>query len=112
MENSPKMTTQTTTQGSGMETVHFRIDEETKRLAMQAAKRHQTDLTKLMRQKAEELADEEREYQQNSHAYWLEREIDKAVNRCESGQSTFIGYEESQNRMAILRAQLCGGEQQ
>ncbi len=32
-----------------MDTIHFRIDEETKRLAMQAAKRHQTDLTKLMR---------------------------------------------------------------
>ncbi|EYU14644.1 hypothetical protein [Photorhabdus aegyptia] len=46
-----------------METIRFRIDEETKRLAMLAAKRHQTDLTKLMRQKAEELANEEREYQ-------------------------------------------------
>lgn len=32
-----------------MDTIHFRIDEETKRLAMQAAKRHQTGLTKLMR---------------------------------------------------------------
>lgn len=30
-----------------MGTVHFRIDEETKRLAMQAAKRYQTDLTNL-----------------------------------------------------------------
>lgn len=106
-----KVTTQMTTRGDDMETVHFRIDEETKRLAMQAAKRHQTDLTKLMRQKAEELAEEEREYQQNSHAYWLEREINNAVNRCETGQSTFIGHEESLNRMAILRSQLCGNEQ-
>ncbi|EBX7469634.1 TPA: damage-inducible protein J [Salmonella enterica] len=93
-----------------METVHFRIDEETKRLAMQAAKRYQTDLTKLMRQKAEELADEEREYQKNSHAYWLEKEIEEAVKRCEAGKSTFIGHEESQNRMVILRSQLCGDE--
>lgn len=90
-----------------METVHFRIDEETKRLAMQAAKRHQTDLTKLMRLKAEELAAEEREYQKNAHTYWLENEIEKAITRYESGKSMFIGHDESQKRMALLRTQLC-----
>ncbi|MEX6146978.1 hypothetical protein AB6G26_23385 [Providencia hangzhouensis] len=49
-----------------MDTVHFRIDSETKRLAMRAAKRQQDILTKLMRLKAEELAAEEREYQKKS----------------------------------------------
>ncbi|EKY6621802.1 damage-inducible protein J, partial [Escherichia coli] len=44
-------------------TIHFRIDEETKRLAMQAAERQQMSLTELMRQRAEELAAEERRYQ-------------------------------------------------
>ncbi|EPL9569886.1 damage-inducible protein J [Providencia rettgeri] len=93
-----------------MDTIHFRIDEETKRLAMQAAKRHQTDLTKLMRQKAEELAEEEREYQKNAHAYWLEKEIENAINNNESGKATFIEHDESQKRMAQLRKKLCGDD--
>ncbi|CDL85803.1 damage-inducible protein J [Xenorhabdus cabanillasii] len=92
-----------------METIHFRIDQETKRLAMQAAKRHQTDLTKLMRQKAEELANEEREYQKNTHAYWLEAEIEKAIDRCENGAVYFIDDAESQRRMALLRNKLSRG---
>ncbi|MDC9605854.1 damage-inducible protein J [Xenorhabdus griffiniae] len=92
-----------------METIHFRIDEETKRLAMQAAKRYQTDLTKLMRQKAEELADEEREYQKNTHAHWLEAEIEKAIDRCENGSTYFIDEAESQRRMALLRNKLSRG---
>lgn len=94
-----------------MDTVHFRIDRETKRLAMQAAKRHQTDLTKLMRLKAEELAAEELEYQKNSQAYWLESEIEKAITHCESGKAVFIEHNESQKRMALLRAKLYGDDQ-
>ncbi len=43
-----------------MSTIHFRIDEETKQLAMQAADRHQVSLMELMWQRAEELAEEER----------------------------------------------------
>ncbi|OCA56843.1 damage-inducible protein J [Photorhabdus namnaonensis] len=92
-----------------METIHFRIDEETKRLAMQTAKRHQTDLTKLMRQKAEDLANEEREYQKNTHAHWLEAEIEKAIDRCENGSAHFIDEVESQRRMALLRNKLSRG---
>lgn len=95
-----------------MDTVHFRIDSETKRLAMRAAKRHQTDLTKLMRLKVEELAAEEYEYQKNSHAYWLESEIEKAITRSEHGQAVFIEHNESQNHMVLLRTKLCGGGDQ
>lgn len=91
-----------------METIHFRIDEETKRLAMQAAKRHQTDLTKLMRQKAEELAAEEREFQKNAHTCWLEAAIEEAIARSESGQARFIDHKESQRRIAQLRQTLSG----
>jgi len=89
-----------------MDTIHFRIDDETKRLAMQAAKRQQTDLTKLMRQKAEELAEEERDYQKNTHAFWLESEIDKAITRSENRQNTFISHDESCQRVAALRLKL------
>ncbi|SMG61991.1 damage-inducible protein J [Cedecea sp. NFIX57] len=91
-----------------MDTIHFRIDEETKRLAMLAAKRQQTDLTKLMRQKAEELAEEERDYQKNTYAFWLESEIDKAIARSENRQNTFISHDESAQRIAALRLKLSG----
>lgn len=93
-----------------MDTIHFRIDEETKRLAMQAAKRQQTDLTKLMRQKAEELAEEERNYQKNMHAFWLESEIDKAIARNENRKNTFISHDESCQRIAVLRLKLSAGD--
>lgn len=93
-----------------MDTIHFRIDSETKRLAMRAAKRHQTDLTKLMRLRAEELAAEEREYEKQSHDRWLALEIEKALARSESGKAVFITHQESQDRIAQLRARLCGGE--
>jgi antitoxin component of RelBE/YafQ-DinJ toxin-antitoxin module len=93
---------------ASMDTIHFRIDEETKRLAMQAAKRQQTDLTKLMRQKAEELAEEERDYQKNSYTFWLESEIDKAIKRCEDKQNTFISNDESNQRITALRLKLSG----
>lgn len=94
-----------------MDTVHFRIDSETKRLAMLAAKRHKTDLTKLMRLKAEELAEEERQYQQNLHMYWLESEIEKAIAHSESDQAVFIDNNESQKRIELLRKKLCGDNQ-
>ncbi|MGV8924714.1 MAG: hypothetical protein ACOH2G_03410 [Ewingella sp.] len=44
-----------------MSTIHFRIDDEIKRLAVQAA---EVSLTEVMRQRAEKLAAEERQYQE------------------------------------------------
>ncbi|MGR6981603.1 hypothetical protein ACUHGC_09445 [Testudinibacter sp. P27/CKL/0425] len=89
-----------------METIHFRIDEKTKQLAMQAAKRQNTDLTKLMREKAEELAAQEREYQSNAHEYWLEAQIAEAIERYDGGQTQAINHSESQQRMRQLRQRL------
>lgn len=89
-----------------METIHFRIDEKTKQLAMQAAKRQNTDLTKLMREKAEELAAQEREYQSNSHEYWLEAQIAEAIECYDSGQTQAMNHSESQQRMQKLRQRL------
>lgn len=91
-----------------METIHFRIDAQTKQLAMQAAKRQQTDLTKLMRERAEELAAEEQAYQANSHAHWLEAQINEAIQRYESKQTQLFDQAESQQKMQQLRRQLIG----
>ncbi|QGX91131.1 damage-inducible protein J [Tatumella sp. TA1] len=87
-----------------MSTIHFRIDDETKRLAMQAAERQKMSLTELMRQRAEELAAEERQYQDNEHDAWLEQQIAVAFSRYDAGESQFISDEEMSSHMDELKA--------
>ncbi len=93
-----------------MGTIHFRIDEETKRLAMQAAERRRMSLTEVMRQRAEELAAEERRYQNSEHEGWLEQQILEAFNRYEDGESEFISNEEMNHHMNELKIQAARGK--
>lgn len=93
-----------------MSTIHFRIDEETKRLAMLAAQRQQVSLTELMRQRAEELAAEERAQQCQSDDEWLEQEINEAFSRYHKGKSEFISNDEMKHRMEALKAQAAQGK--
>ncbi|MBF1995107.1 damage-inducible protein J [Serratia symbiotica] len=88
-----------------MSTIHFRIDDETKRLAIQAAERHKISLTELMRQRAEELAAEERQYQDGEHDVWLEQQITLAFSRYDAGESQFISNDEMNSHMDELKAQ-------
>ncbi|EHJ1676513.1 damage-inducible protein J [Salmonella enterica] len=90
-------------------TIHFRIDEETKRLAMQAAERQQMSLTELMRQRAEELAAEERHYQSLEHESWLEEQIAQAFNRYDAGSGEYISQDEMENRMNTLKQKAMRG---
>ncbi|ROP48908.1 hypothetical protein EDF81_4651 [Enterobacter sp. BIGb0383] len=93
-----------------MSTIHFRIDEETKRLAMQAAERQKISLTEIMRQRAEELAAEERQYQSGEHDVWLEQEIALAFSRYDAGESQFISDDEMNSHMDKLKAQAARGK--
>ncbi|AJC66506.1 MULTISPECIES: DNA-damage-inducible protein J [Dickeya] len=93
-----------------MGTIHFRIDEETKRLAMQAAERRRMSLTEVMRQRAEELAAEERRYQNSEHEGWLEQQILEAFSRYEDGESEFISNEEMNHHMNELKIQAARGK--
>jgi len=90
-------------------TIHFRIDEETKRLAMQAAERQQTSLTEIMRQRAEELAAEERRYQSSEHEGWLEEQIAQAFSRHDAGEGEYISNDEMENRMHALKRRATRG---
>lgn len=90
-------------------TIHFRIDEETKRLEMQAAERQQMSLTELMRQRAEELAAEERRHQNNEHEGWLEAQIAQAFSRYEAGEGEYISNDEMENRMKALKQRAARG---
>lgn len=93
-----------------MSTIHFRIDEEIKRLAMKAAERQSMSLTEVMRQRAEELAAEERCYQNSEHESWLEQQIMAAFERYESGEGDFISNDEMNNHMDELKAQAARGK--
>ncbi|RPH22319.1 damage-inducible protein J [Buttiauxella warmboldiae] len=91
-------------------TIHFRIDEETKRLAMQAAERQQMSLTELMRQRAEELAAEERRYQSSEHEGWLEERIVQAFRRHDAGEGEYISNDDMESRMNTLKQQAMRGK--
>ncbi|MFC0139431.1 damage-inducible protein J [Erwinia mallotivora] len=93
-----------------MSTIHFRIDEETKRLAMQAAERQKVSLTEVMRQRAEELAEEERQYQSSGHEEWLEQQIAEAFSRYDAGDRESISNEEMNSRMNELKRLAGRGE--
>lgn len=90
--------------------IHFRIDDETKRLAMQAAERQQSSLTEIMRQRAEELAAEELAYQSCEHVHWLEQQIVHAFERHDSGGGAFVSDDEVNNRMNDLRMRATQGK--
>lgn len=91
-------------------TIHFRIDEETKRLAMQAAERQQMSLTELMRQRAEELAAEERRHQSSEHESWLEAQIAQAFSRHDAGEGEYISNDDMESRMNALKQQAMRGK--
>lgn len=93
-----------------MSTIHFRIDEETKRLAMQAAERQKMSLTEMMRQRAEELAADERRYQNSEHDSWLEQQIMDAFSRYDDGEGDFISNDEMNSHMNELKMQAARGK--
>ncbi|ADU72063.1 putative DNA-damage-inducible protein J (plasmid) [Pantoea sp. At-9b] len=91
-------------------TIHFRIDDETKRLAMLAAERQQMSLTELMRQRAEELAAEELQFQNSDHEHWLEQQIAHAFNRHNSGEGEYLNNDEVTKHMDDLRQRAAQGK--
>lgn len=89
-----------------MSTIHFRIEEETKRLAMQAAERKKMTLTELVRERVEELAEEERQFQ-FAHAdadAALEVLIEQAFSDYDGGKIEFISDEQMNSEMDRLKA--------
>ncbi|MDX6841230.1 damage-inducible protein J [Hafnia paralvei] len=86
-----------------MSTIHFRIDEETKRLAMQAAERKKMSLTELVRERVEALADEERRFQSENANMELETLIEQAFSDYDSGKMEFISDEQMNSEMGSLK---------
>ena len=86
-----------------MSTIHFRIDEETKRLAMQAAERKKMSLTELVRERVEALADEERRFQLENANMELETLIEQAFSDYDSWKMEFISDEQMNSEMGSLK---------
>ncbi|MGU3414969.1 damage-inducible protein J [Enterobacteriaceae bacterium C34A] len=80
-------------------TIHSRIDDETRRLEMQAAERQQ----------AEELAAEERRYQGSEHESWPEEQIAQAFSRHDAGEVEYTSNDEMENRMHALKQRAMRG---
>lgn len=87
-----------------MSTIHFRIEEETKRLAMQAAERKKMTLTELVRERVEELAEEERQFQLAHADTALEVLIEQAFSDYDGGKMEFISDEQMNSEMDRLKA--------
>lgn len=87
-----------------MSTIHFRIEEETKRLAMQAAERKKMTLTELVRERVEELAEEERQFQLAHADDALEVLIEQAFSDYDGGKMEFISDEQMNSEMDRLKA--------
>ncbi|TBL73178.1 damage-inducible protein J [Obesumbacterium proteus] len=87
-----------------MSTIHFRIEEETKRLAMQAAERKKMTLTELVRERVEELAEEERQFQLAHADAALEVLIEQAFSDYDDGKMEFISDEQMNSEMDRLKA--------
>ncbi|MCE9885241.1 damage-inducible protein J [Obesumbacterium proteus] len=87
-----------------MSTIHFRIEEETKRLAMQAAERKKMTLTELVRERVEELAEEERQFQLAHADTALEVLIEQAFSDYDGGKMEFISDEKMNSEMDRLKA--------
>ena len=86
-----------------MSTIHFRIDEETKRLAMQAAERKKMRLTELVRERVEALADEERRCLLENANMELETLIEQAFSDYDSWKMEFISDEQMNSEMGSLK---------
>ena len=80
-------------------TIHFLIDDETRRLEMQAAERQQS----------EERATEERCYQSSEHESWPEEQITQAFSRHDAGEGEYISHDEMENRMNALKLRATRG---
>lgn len=84
--------------------IQFRVDEQTKKLAQQAAESRSTTLSDECRKLTEALADEQRA--KEAHDNWLIGEIDKAYERLESGSAEFVSNKEADSIMAEMKAKI------
>lgn len=80
-------------------TIHFLIDDETRRPEMQAVECEQ----------AEERPTEDRRYQSGEHESWPEEQIAQAFSRHDAGEGEYISHDEMENRMNALKQRATRG---
>jgi antitoxin component of RelBE/YafQ-DinJ toxin-antitoxin module len=71
--------------------IHFRIDENTKKLAQLSAERKGITLSDAYRNLTEELAREQLEIEK--HSNWLATQVDEAYEKYSSGRAEFVSNE-------------------
>nr|WP_136251647.1 ribbon-helix-helix protein, CopG family [Ningiella ruwaisensis] len=85
-----------------METrIQFRIDKELKSLAQKMAQRQGRSLSDACRQLIEDLASQQREYEQNND--WYAMQVKEAFAKYERGNSRILSHEKANARMAQFK---------
>ena len=84
--------------------IHFRISEETKRLAQQMAESQGRTLSDACRDLTEQLANQQRKVV--SHDDWLTEQVDLAFEKFDTGLSVFIEHDQAKSRMTERKAKI------
>lgn len=84
--------------------IHFRVDEETKKLAQMTAERKGITISDACRELTEELASEQREMEK--HDEWLQKEVAKAYEKINAGKATFVSHSEAKRIRAERKKEI------
>lgn len=84
--------------------IQFRISEDKKSLAQEAAKRRGKTLSEACREFAEQLASET--VKMTPHEKWLKKQVDDAFENAESGRARFTSHSEVQSLMEMRKEEI------
>lgn len=88
-----------------METrIQFRISEDQKMLAQEAARLRGKTLSEACREFAEQLASEA--VKMTPHEKWLKKQVDEAFDRVESGKANFTSHGEVRSLMEMKKEEI------
>ena len=84
--------------------MQFRVDEDIKRLAQQMAASQGRTLSDACRELIEQLAEQQRKTV--SHDAWLTEQVNRAFDKLEAGDATFVDHPSAKARMAERKAKI------
>nr|CRY97598.1 hypothetical protein [uncultured prokaryote] len=84
--------------------IQFRISEDQKQLAQEAARLRGKTLSEACREFAEQLASEA--VKMTPHEKWLKRKVDEAFDKVDSGEANFTSHSEVKSLMEMKKEEI------
>jgi uncharacterized protein (DUF1778 family) len=84
--------------------IQFRISEDQKQLAQEAARLRGKTLSEACREFAEQLASEA--VKMTPHEKWLKRQVDEAFDKADSGEAHFTSHSEVKSLMEMKKEEI------